>query len=130
MDLSIRINNVFLPHEGAPFDSPCRVIWMDQNTDAVVLISIDKTPKQPWIYGLSSFIQLLRDVQISRVELTVPEFMMALEEEIPAKYKTMRDANWERIRPLLEQRHDDSIFQPRAMGALIQSHAERIKVEC
>lgn len=129
MDLSIRINNVFQPHEGASFGSPCRVIWIDPDTDAAVLISIEKTPKQPWIYGLSSLIQLLREEQISRVELTVPQFMMALEEEIPPKFKAMRDANWERIRPLLELRHDDSIFQPRAMGALIQSHAERIKVE-
>lgn len=129
MDLSIRINNVFRSPDGAPFDSPCRVIWIDPDTDTVVLISIEKTPKQPWIYGLSSLIQLLREVQISRVELTVPEFMMALEEEIPPKYKAMRDANWERIRPLLELRHDDRIFQPRAMGALIQSHAEGIKTE-
>jgi hypothetical protein len=129
MDLSIRVNHVFTPQDGAPFDSPCRVIWLDPGTDAVVLISIDKVPKQPWLYGLSALVQLLREVKVSRVELKIPEFMMALEHEIPPKYKAMRDANWERIRPLLEARNDDSIFQPRTMGALIQSHGQRINVE-
>jgi hypothetical protein len=129
MDLSIRVNHVFLPHDGAPFDLPCRVIWLAPDTDTLVLISLEKIPKQPWLFGLAAFIQLLRELKVSRTELKVPEFMMALEDEIPAKHKTMRDENWERIRPLLAEPCDTSIFQPRGMGALIQSHAQRIGVE-
>lgn len=129
MDLSIRVNHVFRPHDGAPFELPSRVIWLDPITDVVVLISINKEPKQPWLYGLSELVQLLREVKVTRVELKMPEFMMALENEIPSKYKSIRDANWERIRPLLEDRRDDSIFQPRAMGSLIQAHAQRINIE-
>ncbi|QJE00007.1 hypothetical protein HH212_08190 [Massilia forsythiae] len=129
MDLSIRINHVFKPHEDAPFSSPCRVIWLNADADVAVLMSIEKVPRQPWLFELSALAQLLREMKVSRVELKVPEFMMALEDEIPLKYKTMRDENWERIRPLLEGLSDGSIFQPRTMGALIQSHAQRINVE-
>lgn len=129
MDLNIRVNQVFAPQDGAPFDSPCRVIWLDTDVDAMVLISIEKVPRQPWLFSLVAFTQLLREMKISRVELKVPEFMMALEDEIPPKYKAMRDENWRRIRPLLEGSSAGGIVQPRTMGALIQSHAQRINVE-
>jgi len=129
MDLGIHINHVFQPHEDAPFNSPCRVIWLNADADVAVLMSIEKVPRQPWLFELSALAQLLREMKVSRVELKVPEFMMALEDEIPIKYRAMRDENWERIRPLLEGLSDGGIFQPRTMGALIQSHAQRINVE-
>lgn len=130
MELTIRLNDAFRPTgEDAPFDSPCRVLWVDEKNDCVVLIAIVAKPKQPRLYGLSTLAGLLREYKIMRVEMKVPDFMLALEDEIPEKQKVMRDANWERIKDLVADSGDGRIFHPGSMGSLIQAHAKRLGVQ-
>jgi putative transposase len=130
MDLTIRINNTFRPGgDDAPFSLPCRVLWLDEKNDSVVLISIEAEPKQPWLYSLSSLTGLLRDHKIMRVEMKVPDFMLALEDEITEKQKAIRETSWERIRDLVADPGDGRIFHPGSMGSLIQVHATRLGLQ-
>jgi hypothetical protein len=130
MTRTIRVNNVFHPtDEDAPFGLPCRVLWVDDHFDSAVLITIETEPKQPWLFGLSALADLLREHKIARVELKVPDFMLDLEDEIKAKQKAMRDANWERIKALVHDQRDGRIFHPGSMGSLIQAHAKQTGVQ-
>lgn len=130
MDLTIRLNNTFRPEgENAPFDLPCRVLWIDEKNDSVVLISVEAEPKQPWLYSLSSLLGSLQEFKIIRLEMKVPDFMLALEDEIPDMQKAIRDTSWERIKDLVSEPGDGRIFQPGGMGSLIQVHAQRLGLQ-
>ena len=129
MDQTVYVNSVFQGiGNSPPFAQPCRVLWINNETDEVVFISIGTQPKQPWIYNLSLFTEAMNERKVMQVNLKIPDFMMILEEEIPVTRKAMRDTNWERIRPLVEDSHDGDIFLPRRMGRLIQAHAKFIGV--
>ena len=130
MDLTININNTFRPEgDNAPFDLPCRVLWIEEKSDSVVLISVEAEPKQPWLYSLSSLIDSLREHKIMLVEMKVPDFMLALEDEIPETQKAIRDTSWGRIKDLVAEPGDGRIFQPGSMGSLIQAHAQRLGLQ-
>ena len=130
MDLTININNTFRPEgDNAPFDLPCRVLWIEEKSDSVVLISVEAEPKQPWLYSLSSLIDSLREHKIMLVEMKVPDFMLALEDEIPETQKAIRDTSWGRIKDLVAEPGDGRIFQPGSMGSLIQAHAHRLGLQ-
>jgi len=130
MDLTICLNETFHPAgDDAPFNLPCRVLWIDERSDSAVLISLEAEPKQPWLYRLSSLTDLLREHKILRIEMKVPSFMLVLEDEIPEKQKAIRDIGWERIKDLVAEPGDGRIFYPGSMGSLIQIHSQRLGLQ-
>ncbi|XLZ68731.1 transposase [Massilia sp. SR12] len=122
-------NAVFEPQAQCPWTNVFRVIYIDQQSNTCVLIDVQEKPKKPWLCDRAVLQQMIRDHQIVRTELRIPEFMMALEEEIPEKYRLIRDRQWQRIRDLVapSQRHETHM--PHSMGPAISAHAARIGVE-
>lgn len=130
MNSNLSVNSVLKPvDENVSFQQPCRLLWMDEQMDLVALITIEKEPKKPWLFGLSTLRSLLSEQKAVIVQLKVPEFMMTLEDEIPAKYKDKRDANWERIRPIVQGASPSQMFESDTMGVLVKQHAEAVGVE-
>lgn len=109
-----------------PFLHPARILWIDREDNSAILITIEDPPKQPWSMSLAVLNCLLQENKIRRTVIKVPAFMLALEDEIDAKDKCIRETSWERIRPLLETKYPGEIFFPRAMGPMISAHAKAI----
>lgn len=124
----IVLNAVYKPQEGCPWEHPFRIIYIDQGRDVCSLLSIEEKPKAPWSCECSVLQDMLRAHQITRIELRVPEFMMARDEEIPEKHKAIRDLRWQRISPLVASHRIDKTHMPETMGSALASHAKAIGV--
>jgi hypothetical protein len=125
MRTKIEVNHVFESVENhPPFELPARVLWIDEANDFVSLISIENPPKRPWSISLEVIETLLNDAKIRRTMFKAAPFMLVLEEEIDDKDKKIRDANWDRIRPLIETKYQGEIFYPSSMGALISEQSK------
>ena len=68
---------------------------------------------------------LLRANELAIVRMQVPDFMLALDSELPASHCAKRDALWKKILPLVEASKYGEFFSEGRMGPLISSIAEK-----
>ena len=129
MTAFISVNDAFESiTQEPPFLHPARILWIDREDNSAILITIGDPPKQPWSMSLTELDYLLREKRIRHTVIKVPAYMLALEEEIDAKAKRIRETGWERIQPLLETKYPGEIFFPQAMGPMIAAHAKAINL--
>ncbi|WP_339547063.1 Mu transposase C-terminal domain-containing protein [Pseudomonas sp. RA_35y_Pfl2_P32] len=104
-----------------------RVLWIDKRSDQIVLITIERTPKRPWVMRLSELKSWLISGDIKTVSIATPTYMMKVEEDLSDKEKAFRDNNWARIQALVDTDPPDDIFQPNAMGQMVKAQSLRLE---
>lgn len=112
-----------------PFSAPARILWIDRENDQVVLMTISNPPRAPWSFSWTTLNALLKESRLRYVEIAVPSYMKVLDNELPDEEKAIRDANWNRIKPLIKSRRVGEIFAPGAMGKMIAERALEIAKE-
>ena len=113
----------------APFSAPARILWIDRDNDLTVLMTISNPPRKPWNFSWATLNALIEENGLRYVEIVVPTYMKALESEIRDEERAIRDANWNRIEPLIKSQRVGEIFMPGAMGKMIADHAQEIAKE-
>ncbi|WP_295754634.1 transposase [Undibacterium sp.] len=127
---SIEINDVLLSTTlDIPFDVPARILWIDRKNDHVVLMTIQNPPKRPWNYSWTVLCDACQSGQLTHIEVPEPEFMRVLESELSKKDKSLRDASWDLIKPLIETRYLGEIFWSDTMGKMVAERANAIAIE-
>jgi len=106
-----------------PFQGMARVLWIDEHAAVTTLITIEETPRQPWVATNEEVQTWLLRGEARRTQLRLPPYMLQVEEEIPEGEKALRDRNWGRIAGLVDTGVPGEIFAARAMGALVALHA-------
>lgn len=105
------------------FEGLCRVLWVDRLNDRAVLMVIEDAPKQPFPRQLVILEGWLHAGTARKTQLKPPAYM--LRTELPEAAKASRDANWERIAPLVAT---GAIFDPEAMGAKVSKRAAELVI--
>lgn len=125
----IFINDVFESLTQEKFTAPARVLWIAESYDEATLITIETPAKKPWTFSYRQLLLLVEVGEIKRVVITVPKFLLKLEEELEQKDMQIRDDNWARIKPLIETKQPGEIFFPKAMGALVAAQANFLAID-
>jgi len=113
-----------------PFDSPARILWISREHDIVTFITLKEPFKAPWSTSLSETESMIKAEKLRLTSVRVPAFMMQLEEDLNDKAKEIRAVCWDVVRPLVEGRNSNRIYQPGALGGVVSAHARQIgKVE-
>ena len=103
-----------------------RVLWVDKRSDQTVLMTIERSPKRPWIMQLSELKSWLSSGDIKFLSVTPPTYMLKAEEDLSDKEKAFRDNNWARIQSLVDTDPPDAIFQPDALGRMVADQAVKL----
>ena len=127
---SIEINDVVESIlQEPPFVLPSRVLWIERDTDFVLLISLQNPPKQPWSYSWTTLLSQVREGKLRHTTVIEPEFMRVIESEISQKDRDIRNASWELIEPLINTSPPGLIFCLEAMGKMVAERARAIAEE-
>lgn len=105
---------------------PVRVLWVDKRSDQIVLMTIERSPKRPWVMRLSELKSWLNSGNIKSLSVTPPTYMLKAEEDLSDKEKAFRDNNWARIQSLVDTDPPDEIFQPDALGRMVADQALKL----
>ena len=68
-----------------------RVLWVDKRSDQIVLMTIERSPKRPWVMQLSELKRWLSSGDIKFLSVTPPTYMLKTEEDLSDKEKAFRD---------------------------------------
>lgn len=121
----IAINDVFESlTESAPFERPARVLWISFADDFVTMMTIAEPPAPPWHMPLSELKGAVASGNIRPTKVRTSSFMLQSEDELSSEQKTIRQKNWDRIRPLIETSFAGEIYYPHAMGRLVAAHSK------
>jgi putative transposase len=85
-----------------PFQGMARVLWIDEHAAVTTLITIEETPRQPWVATNEEVQTWLLRGEARRTQPRLPPDMLQVEEEIPEGEKALRDRNWGRIAGLVD----------------------------
>ncbi|MDE1914445.1 MAG: transposase, partial [Pseudomonas sp.] len=105
-----------------------RVLWVDRRSDQIVLITIEPSPKRPWVMRLSDLKTWLSAGDIKTITMASPTYMLKVEDDLSDKEKAFRDNNWARIQPLVDTDPPDEIFQPGSMGRMVSDQALKLEI--
>lgn len=103
-----------------------RVLWVDKRSDQIVLMTIERSPKRPWVMQLSELKSWLSAGDIKFLSVTPPTYMLKAEEDLSDNEKAFRDNNWARIQSLVDTDPPDAIFQPDALGRMVADQAAKL----
>ena len=103
-----------------------RVLWVDKRSDQIVLMTIERSPKRPWVMQLSELKRWLSSGDIKFLSVTPPTYMLKTEEDLSDKEKAFRDNSWARIQSLVDTDPPDAIFQPDALGRMVADQAVKL----
>ena len=103
-----------------------RVLWVDKRSDQIVLMTIERSPKRPWVMQLSELKSWLSSGDIKFLSVTPPTYMLKTEEDLSDKEKAFRDNSWARIQSLVDTDPPDAIFQPDALGRMVAAQAVKL----
>lgn len=93
--MSISINDVFEPvPELSVLSTMVRAIHIDEAHDAVMVIDLIEPPGKPYPVGLEELQLSLAAGDTKPVTLSVPEFLLVLEEDLDDSAKRDRDDKW------------------------------------
>jgi hypothetical protein len=64
-----------------------RVLWVDRRSDQIVLITIEPSPKRPWVMRLSDLKTWLSAGDIKTITMASPTYMLKVEDDLSDKEK-------------------------------------------
>lgn len=128
--MSISINDVFEPvTELSVLSTMVRAIHIDEAHDAVMVIDLIEPPGKPYPVGLEELQLSLAAGDTKPVTLSVPEFLLVLEEDLDESAKRDRDDKWAVIAPLLDHGYPGQIFVRGEMGRLVGNRAAELGIQ-
>ncbi len=128
--MSISINDVFEPvTELSVLSTMVRAIHIDEAHDAVMVIDLIEPPGKPYPVGLEELQLSLAAGDTKPVTLSVPEFLLVLEEDLDESAKRDRDDKWAVIAPLLDHGYPGQIFVRGEMGRMVGNRAAELGIQ-
>lgn len=98
-----------------------RVLWISYADRQAVLLDLEKDSalREPYFQSLDEIEQLVGSGSMYRSTYFRPDYMLLSEEEIPQKYRTVRDQHWSLIESLLDPTLQPDIFRRETRGPLV-----------
>lgn len=128
--MSISVNDVFEPvTELSVLSTVVRALHIDEAHDAVIVIGLINPPGKPYPVGLEELRLSLESGNTKPVVMSVPEFLLVLEDDLDERTKRDRDAKWAVIAPLLDPAYPGQIFVRGEMGRLVGNRAAELGMQ-
>ncbi|WP_243055069.1 Mu transposase C-terminal domain-containing protein [Pseudomonas sp. BP01] len=126
----ISVNDVLEPvTELSALSTMVRVLHIDEARDVVMVIDLIEPPGRPNPVGLEELQLSLGSGDTKPVTLSVPEFLLVLEDDLEASAKRDRDDKWAVIAPLLDPAYPGQIFVRGEMGRLVGNRAAELGMQ-
>ncbi|WP_436975695.1 Mu transposase C-terminal domain-containing protein [Paraburkholderia tropica] len=118
-------------HDHAPPELACphRVLWVDPESDLVVMIGIRHPLRRPCAFSLETVTSWLASGECCISELRPRPFSLKTEDSIPKRYREMRDKAWRIIEPLVTPTSTLAIIDSALRGRLVTQRALQLRVD-
>lgn len=125
--MNISVNDIFEPvTEFSVFTTLTRVLHLDDEHDAAIVIDLVEPPRKPYPVGIEELRLSLETGDTKSVVTKVPEFLLVLEDDLDESSKRDRDEKWAVIAPLLDPAYPGQIFVRGEMGRLVGNRAAEL----